>query len=315
MTWVSRQLWLLVGILASAAFALVGFSFHRARLLLRPVRIPYKHLPADVMLEMEEVRIPSPRGMLAAWYLPANNGSTLVCCHGINDTRAQWVEQIALLHRRSGYGAVLFDLAGHGTSEGNLVTYGARETQDVAAVLHYLRSRGDVDMTRIGILGYSLGAITAVLSAARMPELHCVVIESCFADLQREVAVLFSRYTGLPAFPFASLIVFFAQLTSRARLGEIRPARVIGDISPRAVMIISDLCDSIFNEPYDGEELYANAGEPKELWQVAECDHVQAFAMAPDEWIERVGSFLDRHLLGESVSIRDGSQTLEGERS
>jgi hypothetical protein len=46
------------------------------------------------------------------------------------------------------------------------------------------------------------------------------------------------------------------------------------------------------------ERLYAAAGEPKALWQVPEAGHVQAFAARPDEWVERVGSFLDEHQAG-----------------
>jgi hypothetical protein len=112
------------------------------------------------------------------------------------------------------------------------------------------------------------------------------------------------------------LIVFWAQVISRARLAEIRPMQVIGSISPRGVLIISDLQDAIFNEPYDGDQLFASAGEPKELWQVPDAGHVQAFVVAPQEWIERVGGFLDRHLAGMLDShsdLRDPrSPSLEG---
>lgn len=306
----------LAAVLAASGVVLLGFSYRIARGLLRPVRIPYARVPADVRLEMEEIRISGPRGALAAWYLPAHNGCTLICCHGIHDTRAQWIEQMARLHRRGGYGAILFDLAGHGTSDGHMVTYGAREVRDVAAVVEYLRGRGDVLMDRIGIVGYSLGAITAVLAAAQLPELRCVVIESCFADLQRDIAMLFHRYTGLPSFPFANLVVFWAQLLSGAHLREIRPEQVIGRLSPRAIMIISDLRDTIFNEPYDGEHLYAAAGEPKELWQLPDSGHVQAFVVAPDEWVERVGGFLDRYLAPaqETEPPPRGTSMLEGTR-
>jgi uncharacterized protein len=275
---------------------LVGFSYVRARVLLTPRRTLPSLRPADLGLSVEDVRIPGPRGSLAAWYLPARNGCTLICCHGIHDNRGQWLDQVARVHRRSGYGAVLFDFSGHGESDGRLVTYGARETLDVAAVLAYLQERGDVDMTRIGILGYSLGAITAILAAADIPELECVVVESGFADVHRDLGVLFRRYLGLPSFPFANLIVFFAELMSGVRLAEIRPARVIGRISPRAVLIIADLKDELANEPYDGEHLYAAAGEPKQLWQVADAHHVRAFQLMPDEWIARVGGFLDEYL-------------------
>jgi pimeloyl-ACP methyl ester carboxylesterase len=288
---------IVVALVLLTVVGLLIFSYRQARALLTPVRVPLAVHPADVDLAVEDVWIPGPRGKLAAWYVPAHNGCTLICCHGINDNRGQWLAQAARLHRERGYGAVLFDFAGHGQSEGREVTYGVRETGDVAAVLAYLRSRGDVDMRCIGIMGYSLGAITAVLAAAEEPDLHAVVIESGFADLERDIGVLFRRFTGLPAFPFANLVVFWAErIGNGARLGAIRPARVIERIAPRAVFIISDLEDAIADEPRDGETLYAHAGEPKRLWQVPGAAHVQAFTALPDEWIARVGAFLDEYL-------------------
>ncbi len=301
---------LIASTLAVALTMLLGFSYHRARLLLRPVRKPLEYRPSDVGLVVEDVRIPGPRGTLAAWYLPATNGCTLICCHGINDNRGQWVRQIAQLHERSGYGAVMFDFAGHGESAGSLVTYGMREVDDVAAVEAYLRQRGDVDMSRLGIMGYSLGAITTVLAAAEHPELRCVAIESGFADLKRDIGMLFHRYTGLPSFPFANLVVFWGQVIGKVRLADIRPMRVIDRISPRAVLIISDLLDEIANEPYDGEHLYASAHEPKRLWQVAGAQHVRAYELVPDEWVRRVGDFFDEHLAG-AVSATQAAETSE----
>lgn len=283
-------------------------TYQQTRRLLTPIRKPLERHPREVGLEVEDVRISGPQGTLAAWYLPARNGCTIICCHGIHDNRAQWIEQMARLHQRSGYGALIFEMAGHGESEGNLVTYGVREAHDVAAVVEYLRSRGDVDMTRLGIIGYSLGAIAAVLAATEIPELKCVIIESGFADLKQDISALFHRYTGLPAFPFANIVVFWGQLIGGVRLADIRPARVIHMISPRAVFIISDLADQLANEPYDGMELYTQAGEPKRLWQLPGVGHVQAFVAQPEEWIARVGAFLDEHLMGIVTSQATDSQ-------
>jgi dipeptidyl aminopeptidase/acylaminoacyl peptidase len=233
---------------------------------------------------------------MAGWYLPSNNGCTLVCLHGINDNAGQWLDQIAELYARSGYGALMFDFAGHGRSDGNVVTYGAGEQLDVHAALAYLRARGDVDMSRLGLLGYSLGAITAILYAARHPVFKAVMIESGFADIERDIEHLFTRYTGLPSFPFANLIIFCMERISGYQLTHLRPMRVIGQISPGALLIISDLDDTLAVEPFDGEHLYRGAGEPKALWQVPATDHVQAFKTNRTEWIERVGNFLDRYL-------------------
>lgn len=287
----------LLGVFVLLMAGLLAFTYVLARQLLRPQRRAMAVMPTDTGLEMTEIRIPGPRGALAGWYLPARNGCTLICCHGINDNSSQWIAPIAKLHARSGYGALLFDFAGHGKSEGSQVTYGIRERHDVTAAIDYLRQRGDVDMERVAILGYSLGAITAVMSAAEHPALRAVVIESGFSDLHHDIGKLFARYTGLPAFPFVRLVIFWGQRIARVRLSEVRPAQIIGDIAPRPVLIISDLRDALADEPYDGEYLYQAAGEPKELWQVAEATHVNAFGVEPEAWIDHVCGFLDAHLV------------------
>jgi pimeloyl-ACP methyl ester carboxylesterase len=292
-----------VTLLAVVAVALLGggatlsvVARRQTRKLLTPRRTPPVYRPEEYGLAVEAVTIPGPRGNLAGWYLPATNGCTLICCHGIHDNRGQWVRQMARLNARGGYGALMFDFAGHGESEGDLVTYGVREAEEVGAVIAYLRARGDVDTNRLGVMGYSLGAISAVLAAVRYPELRCVVIESGFADLLADIKVLFRRYTGLPSFPFAAIVVALGQRLSGVRLADIRPARVIGQISPRAVLIISDLQDELANEPHDGEQLYAAAGDPKELWVVQDAGHVWAYDTHPEEWIARIGDFLDAYL-------------------
>ena len=294
------MIWLWIALaVAAVVVAVVGgllfFTYQMARGLLRPQRKPLALTPQQLDLAVEDVRIAGPRGALAAWYLPATNGCTLICCHGIHDNRGQWLEQMARLHQR-GYGAIAFDFAGHGHSEGNVVTYGVRERDDIAAIVAWLRERGDVNMDGLAVMGYSLGAIAATLAAASQPELRALVIESGFADLQHDIAQLFSRFTHLPGFPFANLVVWWGQRLADVRLSDIRPAQVIGQVSPRATLIISDLKDELADEPYDGERLFAAAGEPKELWQLADVGHVQAFVERPEAWLARVGDFLDRYL-------------------
>lgn len=301
---------------AGASIMAAGATFgmlarRQTRRLLTPVRRPLEHRPDECGVVVEEVTIAGPSGNLAAWYLPAANGCTLICCHGIHDNRGQWIRQMAQLHARGGYGALMFDFCGHGESEGDLVTYGAREAEEIGAAITYLRARGDVELDHLGIMGYSLGAISAVLAAARYPELHCVVIESGFADLLTDIKALFKRYTGLPSFPFAAIVVALGQRIAGVRLADIRPARVIGQLGERGVgvLIISDLKDDLANEPYDGKTLYAAAGEPKELWQVPDAGHVWAYDTHPDEWIAHVGNFLDAHLAalpGAAGGLSDG---------
>jgi fermentation-respiration switch protein FrsA (DUF1100 family) len=44
------------------------------------------------------------------------------------------------------------------------------------------------------------------------------------------------------------------------------------------------------------EELYAAAGEPKELWRVAEAEHREIDRVRPEEYRRRVVGFFERSL-------------------
>lgn len=274
---------------------LLAFTYWQAARLVHPTRKPLVLHPRNLAVPHEEVVIASPVGKLAAWYLPGTNGRTLIGLHGINDNKEQWLAPAADLQRR-GYNVLLLDFRGHGQSEGRFVTFGDRETEDVRAVLTYLQSRGDVDLTRIGLMGLSLGAITAIIAAARLPEIRAVVAEAAFGDLKQDLGIAFHRFTGLPPFPFANLVVFWGRLLVGAKLSQLRPVAVVDRIAPRAVFIIGDLKDNLVDEPQTSAALFAQAGEPKQLWQLPDVPHVGGYAADPVAYIDRIDAFFNQYL-------------------
>lgn len=282
----------LVGLLL---VVVLGLTFWQAVRLVRPARVPFNLHPDELGALHEAVRFRGASGDLAGWYLPGTNGRTLIALHGVAAHRQQWLKPAAELQAR-GFGLLLFDFRRHGESDGHSTTFGDHEVRDVAAALAYLRGRGDVAMDHIGVMGLSLGAITAILAAAQLPELKAVVAEAAFGDLLQDLSLAFTRYTGAPAFPFARIIVFWGQLITGARLDRIRPVAVIEQIAPRPVFIIGDLKDGLVDEPRTSSELFACAGEPKQLWQVPEAAHVMAYSTAPAEYIDRIAAFFTEAL-------------------
>lgn len=73
--------------------------------------------------------------------------------------------------------ALRFNFRGVGASEG---TYegGRGEVQDVGAALAYLSATPDIDPARIGLAGYSFGAVMALHHAAADPALTAVIAVS-----------------------------------------------------------------------------------------------------------------------------------------
>lgn len=74
------------------------------------------------------------------------------------------------------------DLSGSGMSEGEYISLGVYERDDVALVIEHLRQSGRV--TCIGLWGRSMGACTALLHGDRDPSIAGMVLDSPFATLK-----------------------------------------------------------------------------------------------------------------------------------
>ena len=110
--------------------------------------------------------------LAATWYEPGSRSApAVILVHMLHRSRRDW-EPVASRLAAEGIGALAIDLRGHGESGGGVVSGDAEQpdyaalVRDVAAARRYLASRGNVQQTRVGIAGASLGANLAVLEAA-----------------------------------------------------------------------------------------------------------------------------------------------------
>jgi len=91
-----------------------------------------------------------------------------------------------------------FDFAGCGMSEGEYISLGWFERDDVALIVEHLRNKRRV--STIALHGRSMGAATALLHADRDPGIAGIVLDSPFSDLPDLVNELAYKFTKLPAF-------------------------------------------------------------------------------------------------------------------
>jgi dienelactone hydrolase len=76
----------------------------------------------------------------------------------------------------AGYAVATWDFAGHGANETPL---GARENQlaqDIASVVEFVRSRPEVDASRVAILGHSMGSGAAMRAGIDAPQTFSAVV-------------------------------------------------------------------------------------------------------------------------------------------
>ena len=120
----------------------------------------------------------------------------VIYLHGNSGSRCDATEAIRLLlPARITVFAV--DLSGSGLSEGDYVTLGAREVEDVAAVVARIRSDPKGRTSNIGLWGQSMGAVTALLYANRDPSIAGLVLDSPFSSLNKLMLELVDNFTAV----------------------------------------------------------------------------------------------------------------------
>jgi esterase/lipase len=254
---------------------------------------------ADYGVSYEDVTVTTEDGLrLVGWYVPSQKGAAIIAQHGYKGDRGDLVVTADLLQRH-GYGVLLTTMRAHDQSEGDLITLGKEEMKDFEAWYQYLLTRDDVDPDRIGILGESMGGALSIKYAAQNPNIKAVVAHSAFADFDDTVEKAVTLMTGLPPFPFAPMIIFWAEREADIETSEIDATEWIKGISPRPVFILQGGADDHISID-SGQRLYEAAGEPKELWYEEKAVH-HGLEEEPfvAEFERRVVGFFDQHLGAE----------------
>lgn len=264
-----------------------------AQRLVYPLHRRASTTPAAYGLEFEPVAFLSSDGLtLRGWFIPVSDSDcAIICCHGYSGDCSADFMYAPLLHG-AGYHVLFFDLRGHGASDGSFTSLVYFERDDVLAALNYLRARG---ISRVGLLGFSLGGAVASATAPLSPLIVGVVSDCAFAELWH-VTRQGMRRRGLPE-PFASflgwLIVLGASARLRANLFSADPARWVGKIAPRPVLIMHGAADQ--DVPVaDAHQLYRAAREPKDRWIVPGAAHRKIEEVAGEEYRQRIVEFFAR---------------------
>lgn len=226
--------------------------------------------------------------VLRGWYVPSRNRAAVLAFPGRTDP----LEQARMLVRH-GYGVLLLDPRGTGESQGDHNAFGWGGARDVEAAAAYLSGRPDVDRTRIGGIGLSVGGELLLQAAARTPLLRAVVSEGAGVRSIRD-------HVAVDGGPLRWISPLLAQTIATAVLSDRMPppplTDLIGRIAPRAVFLIWA------GRGQGGEEqnadYYAAAGSPRLRWEIPEAGHTGGLDARPAEYERRVVAFFDRHLLG-----------------
>lgn len=248
----------------------------------------------DCGLTYEEVSFPTHnQATLRGWFVPATEATTtaLVVVHGAWMDRRNFLNRLPMLHR-AGYPVLLFDCREHGMSEGRGrgCSLGYREQQDVSAAVRYLKTQRGFE--RVGVLGTSQGAASAILAAAQDESIDAVIAENAFARVRSRHVSPFGA-NGMPG--WLSWLIAVAMEWRLGIFKPIYPIDVVAQIAPRPLFLIHGEADPLLS-PDHSRQLYEKASEPKALWIVPDAGHDGVSHHVPQEYERRVRAFLHDYL-------------------
>lgn len=292
-------LFFIATVLVMGGGAAVWLARDRAHALVHPGRSHPDRTPSNAGIDdWESFLFDTSDGLrLNGWFVPppaSGDGATIIYVHGIGGNRAQLNETVAWLYDH-GYGAVMFDLRNHGDSDGNVTTMGYLEALDVRGAVDYALTRSEVNPEKIGLFGVSLGGAAALMAAPQIPEARAIIVESTFSGITENVAEGIERFTGLPSFPFAPMVIWFGEQEAGVRIGEVSPADAIASVTDTPLLVLHGTNDHLFSD-WNADRIYEAANEPKELYIYDGGGHGNLRWFDRESYDQQVLTFLATHL-------------------
>lgn len=267
----------------------------------------------------EDVRFQTGNGLsLRGCYLPATGQRRGVILFGLEFGSKRWscVPYCAFLRER-GYDIFAFEPRSQGESDPQpgydpLQWVTEFEVEDFRAAIAYLKSRPDADPRGVGFFGISKGANAGLLAAVDEPYLRCFVTDGAFATYttmvpyEKKFIVIYCR-SNLMAELIPKWYYHYAARRGLRDIEVIRSCRFLhletamSRLAPRPLFMIHGGGDT-YIKPDMAQELFREAGEPKEFWLVPKAKHNQAFQLATDEYKQRVFDFFEKHV-GQGTQI------------
>ena len=219
--------------------------------------------PARMGLVCEEVEIRTEDGFrLTAWWMP--NGkperAPVVILHGLGASKAHMIDYI-LFAQEQGNPTLAIDFRGHGGSDPSLTSIGYFESRDAEAAMRFVRDQGAGDPV---LWGTSMGAVSALLAAARDGSAAGIIADAPF-DTYRNTVLHHARlFYGLSEFPLITLAMPMIESRVGFRVDKVDCLRAAEQIQAPMLLLAGE--EDVRMPPAMVRTIYERAAGPKEFW-------------------------------------------------
>jgi alpha-beta hydrolase superfamily lysophospholipase len=254
--------------------------------------------PTQYGMDAEAVLFKSIEGLwLEGWWIPAPSPTkrTVIQCHGQNGSMDADIAEAKILHT-AGLNVLMFNFRAHGNSEGDYVTFGLTEKNDVLGAIQYLADVHGIQS--VGVLGFSMGALVAIRAAAESDAIACIVADGATGAIQTTIGRWIERRWLPPSFvrTFVRLSLWFGSRISEVPLHKVNGARWVREVKSAPILFIHGEDDQFVDE-VTIRHLQKAASVESVLWVVPEARHREAHKRYPREYAHEIVKWFDTYLV------------------
>lgn len=255
--------------------------------VIRPPRANYS--PSSDLLEQEfllkgkkyvrkDLQVINGRGhvLQCSHYMPHTISEDLplpcvIYCHGNSGCRAD-ANEAAIILLPSNITVFTLDFSGSGLSDGNYVSLGWNEMDDLQAAVNYLRTQKLI--SRIGLWGRSMGAVTSLRYGAQDPSIAGMVLDSPFSNLNDLMMELVDVYKiRLPKFTVKVAVQYMRKLIQKRAQFDIMDLDSVQMAANSFIpALIGHGTEDIFIQPHHSDLIYKSYAGDKNIIKF-EGDH------------------------------------------
>ena len=162
----------------------------------------------------------------------------VVYMHGNSSNRTEGVEYLGKLLANN-IAMCCFDFSGCGNAEGEYVSLGVHEQDDLEAVLAYLTQFPSI--TEVALWGRSMGAVTALLYLPGCDFIKAVVVDSPFLSFKQLVEDMCRKTTKIPSFvlsPAFRLLKSTIKEKAQFSLSDLNPMKAVPHLKVPAMFVV-----------------------------------------------------------------------------
>ena len=236
-------------------------------------------------------------------YRPSVKMPVVVYLHGNSSSRIEGLNMTKVLLKRD-INLFVFDFAGSGLSEGEYISLGYHESDDVGNVIDFLEKIPGVG--KIGIWGRSMGAATGMLYAHRDKRIRAMCLDSPFADFERLAKELTKKNLSfnLPGFIIGGMLSIVRGTILKKNgldIDKLKPIDVASKTT-QPIIFVHAIKDELIDVKHSMDLFNMYGGQQKSLKC---CDNGGHNSKRDSSIIKMIGDFFAEYLCNNSNNKKE----------